>query len=272
MEENMRVLNYSDIFLTMYFNDKRLCICHNPHHTLLYICSGELEVLENGKSTKFHRGDCAFLRKDCALQMVKQVWEDGQFQGVFLTFQPKFLQEFYKRHKDDIPSDARRGKRNLYVLPPKRPDIVSLFESMLPYFDTSIQPTKELLDLKMIEGLYVVLNTDSNLYASLFDFVDPWKIDILEFLSKNYMHDLSMEEIASYTGRSLSTFKRDFSKISDQTPQRWIMQKRLEVAHDEIVGKGRKVSDVCMDVGFKSLSHFSRLYKQTYGVAPPRNK
>ncbi len=124
----------------------------------------------------------------------------------------------------------------------------------------------------MTEGLYVVLNTDKNLYASLFDFADPWKIDILDFLSKNYMHDLSMEEIASYTGRSLSTFKRDFSRISPLTPQRWIMQKRLEVAHTEIVKKGRKVSEVCMDVGFKNLSHFSRLYKRAYGAAPTKRR
>ena len=69
-----------------------------------------------------------------------------------------------------------------------------------------------MLKLKMIEGTYVLLNTDRNLYASLFDFVDPWKIDI------DYMYDLSMEEIASYTGRSLATFKRDFAKVSDLPP------------------------------------------------------
>ncbi|VDR34855.1 Uncharacterised protein [Alistipes sp. cv1] len=74
-----------------------------------------------------------------------------------------------------------------------------------------------MLKLKMIEGTYVLLNTDRNLYASLFDFVDPWKIDI-DYLNENYMYDLSMEEIASYTGRSLATFKRDFAKVSDLPP------------------------------------------------------
>ena len=65
----------------------------------------------------------------------------------------------------------------------------------------------------MTEGVYVLLNANKNLYASLFDFADPWKIDILEFLEKNYMNDLSLEEIANYTGRSLATFKRDFSLL-----------------------------------------------------------
>ena len=55
---------------------------------------------------------------------------------------------------------------------------------MLPYYDAEVKPTDELLKLKMIEGLYVLLNTDKNLYASLFDFADPWKIDILDFMNK----------------------------------------------------------------------------------------
>lgn len=74
-------------------------------------------------------------------------------------------------------------------------------------------------EAEMVEGIYVLLNTDRNLYASLFDFVEPWKIDILDYLNENYMCDLSLEEIASYTGRSLATFKRDFAKVSNLTPQ-----------------------------------------------------
>lgn len=105
------------------------------------------------------------------------------------------------------------------MLPSNRLDIRSLFESVIPYFDAGEKPSEDVLKLKMVEGIYVLLNTDRNLYASLFDFVEPWKIDILDYLNENYMCDLSLEEIASYTGRSLATFKRDFAKVSNLTPQ-----------------------------------------------------
>ena len=120
----------------------------------------------------------------------------------------------------------------------------------------------------MTEGVYVLLNTDRCLYASLFDFVEPWKIDILDYLNENYMLDLSMEEIAGYTGRSLATFKRDFAKVSDLTPQKWIIRRRLEAAHELIKSGKKKVTEACFDVGFKNLSHFSKIYKEAYGVAP----
>ncbi|MDE5847551.1 MAG: helix-turn-helix domain-containing protein, partial [Muribaculaceae bacterium] len=35
-----------------------------------------------------------------------------------------------------------------------------------------------------------------------------------------------------------------------------------------ILKGGRKVSEICFDVGFKNLSHFSKLYKEMYGIAP----
>ena len=76
-----------------------------------------------------------------------------------------------------------------------------------------------------------------------------------------------MNEIASYTGRSLATFKRDFAKVSDLTPQKWIIKRRLEAAQD-LIKSGKKVTEACFDVGFKNLSHFSKIYKDTYGVAP----
>ena len=131
-----------------------------------------------------------------------------------------------------------------------------------------MKPSEEQLRRKMVEGLYVLLNTDKNLYASLFDFTAPWKIDLMDFMEQNYMNDLSLEEMASYTGRSLSTFKRDFQKYSELTPQRWITQRRLEAACELLRTSRQKVSEVCGKVGFKNLSHFSKIYKERYGVSP----
>ncbi len=56
-----------------------------------------------------------------------------------------------------------------------RADIRSLFESVVPYFDAGMRPSDDVSKLKMIEGAYVQLDADKYLYASLFDFVDPWK-------------------------------------------------------------------------------------------------
>jgi len=66
---------------------------------------------------------------------------------------------------------------------------------------------------------------NTSFYPILFDFFDPWKIDLMEFMNRNYQYPLSLSEFAKYTGRSLATFKRDFAKFSPLTPQKWLIQR-----------------------------------------------
>lgn len=267
--ERLDVFNCSNILIASYFTDDRGCAHENREHTLIYLCSGELEIEERGKKTVLHAGECAFMRRDNQLWLNKKVEDGKPYHSVVLKFSRQFLREFYQTlNRQQIPSDSKREKISFRMLPNNRPDIRSLFESVIPYFNASEKPSDDVLKLKMVEGIYVLLNTDINLYASLFDFVEPWKIDILDYLNENYMFDLSMNEIASYTGRSLATFKRDFAKVSDLTPQKWIIKRRLEAAHDLIKSGKKKVTEACFDVGFKNLSHFSKIYKEAYGVAP----
>ena len=82
------------------------------------------------------------------------------------------------------------------------------------------------------------------------------------------MEDLTMEQIAVFTGRSLATFKRDFKKISNLTPQKWLIKKRLETAYIKLKEEGQKVQDVYLEVGFKNASHFSTAFKKQYGTSP----
>ncbi|MCD8260509.1 MAG: AraC family transcriptional regulator, partial [Bacteroides sp.] len=165
----------------------------------------------------------------------------------------------------EIPENTESLKSSVVRLP-KTPHLESLFLSMIPYFETEEEPQENLINLKIQEGILSLLQINKNFFSTLFDFIEPWKIDIMDFLTENYMYDLTMEEIASYTGRSLATFKRDFKKISDLSPQKWLIRKRLEKAHELIHEQGRKITEVCFDVGFKNRSHFATAYKNTMAI------
>lgn len=82
------------------------------------------------------------------------------------------------------------------------------------------------------------------------------------------MFNLPLQKFGYLTGRSLTTFKRDFSKAFSTTPQRWLTQKRLELAHYQFVEKKKKPIDVCFEVGFENLSHFSYAFKKQFGYSP----
>lgn len=250
--EKLDVLNCSNIFIASYFTDDRGCAHCNREHTLIYINSGELEITDGHRKTILHPGDCAFLRRDNRMWLQKRVRDGKPYHSIVMKFSREYLKEFFQTlNRRKIPKDAKREKASLVKFPSNRLDVRSLFESLLPYFEAGISPDDDVLKLKMSEGMLAILKTDENLYATLFDFADPWKIDIVDFMEKNYMNDLSMNELAYYTGRSLATFKRDFKKVSEITPQKWLIRRRLEAARELICKGGRKISDICFDVGFK---------------------
>lgn len=263
-------INYSGIFLSCYADNNTSCVHATKDHSLVYLYSGKLIIEECGKETTIYPGECVFIRRNHRVKMTKLYSDKSQYKGITMTFKRKFLRDFYsKLVKKTIHRNAIPPKDNIYPIS-LRPDITSLFQSLTPYFDSSVSPSDDIIELKEQEGVYCLLNTNKIFYPILFDFTEPWKIDILDFMNENFMDDLTMEEIAAYTGRSLATFKRDFAKISNLPPQKWLIKKRLEVAYQKLQDKNTKVSDVCVDVGFKNLSHFYAAFKKQYGFSPAR--
>jgi AraC-like DNA-binding protein len=102
----------------------------------------------------------------------------------------------------------------------------------------------------------------------LFDFSDPYKIDLEAFMNKNFHFNVTLDRFAYLTGRSLATFKRDFQKTFNTSPRNWLQQRRLQEAYYLITEKGKTTSDIYLDLGFENLSHFSFAFKKQFGYAP----
>ncbi len=252
----------------MYFQaSSQQCLPHiQLDHSLAYVYSGRLIVHDGESELTGHTGDSIFIRKNHRIRLAME--EDKGIQILFLILDRNVLLEFYQQLcKDGHIQHGEQRFTASFVKLSGRIDVDSLFLSMAPYLGASEQPSDPVLRLKLHEAIHALLATGKGIESVLFDFAAPWKIDILDFLHKNYMYNLSIKEFARYTGRSVASFKRDFNKISEWTPQRWITKKRLETAH-RLLNEGKKVSDVYLDLGFTSLSHFSTAYKKEYGVSP----
>lgn len=243
---------------------------HIRDHTLLRVSSGKVEFSFGGERVTVGPGDCVFLRKD--FRVVAEAWSplDGApFRSIALFFCRKFLMSYFRTvSRNSLPLNAKPSSSPILKIP-AGPEMESLFMSLLPYLDAPEDLSEELAWMKRTEGLRIVLATDRDFYASLFDFTQPWKIDLLAFMEESYMYDLSLPELARYTGRSLSSFKRDFKKISDLTPEKWVLNRRLTEAHRLLSRGDHRVGDAMIESGFKDPSFFSRAYKSRFGY-PPR--
>lgn len=260
--------NYNNVFFSFFYDDLSGCIHRSREFALNYVYSGEM-ILDNG-SEQIHvrKGECVFIPRDHHITMYKKTYQGERYCGIFLMFTRSFLKDMYARLSlNRIRTKADKLPGGVIKLP-QTVELASLFASMTPYFNPEVKPRDNFMELKLQEGLMALLAIDERFVPTMFDFNEPWKIDIPGFMEENFTDGFSIEEIAHYTGRSLATFKRDFRKISDLTPEKRLIKKRLEKAYELMSTGKKKVVEVYAEVGFRNPSHFSAAFKKEFGVAP----
>lgn len=232
-------------------------------HMLVWFISGETKIVQADSTYFFRKGDIFLIPRN-QLATIINYPKDGQpHKTVVMHLSVERLRDFY-------------AKRNIKSKPLKSPSIYSFnnhpllescLASLIPYFDMKDIP-QDIASLKITEAISILRTLNKEIDCVLANFEEPGKISLADYMEKNFMFNLPMEKFGYLTGRSLTTFKRDFKKIFNTTPQRWLTQKRLELAHYQFVDKKMKPIDVCYETGFENLSHFSFAFKKHFGYAP----
>ena len=270
MDAGVTVYNYMDTFFCCKVEKDKWCEEMVSEHMLVYLCSGELDLIAPDKKYHLKKGDSFFIKRNHLVRKIKQPSKNGEpFKGLFLQLKMPFLKRMLHEHNLTVPLVSNPATaKSTYVMLEKHLFLNGLFYSLEQYFDAQQYPSKELMEVKLQEAVFTLLQLRPDLGQVLFDFAEPWKINLEDFMNKNYKCDLSVEDFAHYTGRSLSTFKKDFAEIFHNTPSRWIVKRRLEEAKCLMEKLGKKPADVYLEVGFKNLSHFSTAFKREFGISP----
>jgi AraC-like DNA-binding protein len=92
--------------------------------------------------------------------------------------------------------------------------------------------------------------------------------DAKDFIDDNFCNEIKIEDAAKVACMSNFHFLRLFKKVFDDTPYKYITQKRIDRAFNLILRTEMPITEICYDVGFSSLSSFSWLFKQKYGMSP----
>jgi AraC-like DNA-binding protein len=143
-------------------------------------------------------------------------------------------------------------------------------DSLIPFFSTRTNLLNQFLKLKFDELMLHLLDLDrSNQFRiTLFNIYQGQKVDLSFFLENYYLKPLSINELARISGRSLSAFKRDFELKFNTSPAVWIKNKRLEYAFFLLQNSQKNVSEISLEIGYESVSHFIKAFKEKYGFTP----
>lgn len=234
-------------------------------HMLIWFISGETKIVQADATYFFKKGDIFLIPRN-QLATIINYPKDGQpHKTVVMHLSIKRLRDFYA-NLSVKPKPLTSQK--IYCFN-NHPLLESCLSSLIPYFEMKDLP-EDIASLKITEAISILRTVDKEIDNVLANFEEPGKINLTEYMEKNFMFNLSMEKFGYLTGRSLTTFKRDFKKVFNTTPQRWLTQKRLELAHYQFTEKKKKPIEVCYEVGFENLSHFSFAFKKQFGYPPSK--
>jgi len=233
-------------------------------HFFLYLAKGTMTAYDGNREYKIKAGEYGLAKRNHLAKYNKQP-VNGDFEKVVIIFDQEFLKAFSQQYP--FTAGSVRSSGALLKLE-KSPLVENFIQSLAAYFDGKGVIDKTFLFIKRSELLLILLRERPELASVFFDFGSPGRIDLEEFMNRNFRFNVSLRRWAVLTGRSLTSFKKDFEKIFHDTPSHWLVQKRLQEAYFLISKKGRKASDVYLEVGFEDLSHFSFAFKKSFGLSP----
>jgi AraC-like DNA-binding protein len=254
------------VFYTYLSTIRKECVAFLEHNILVLQVSGQYTLETASQKVSLQKGQMLLIGKNQLGQVTKLPLPGENYETIVIALQEDVLRTIALEEQIDvIPSFT--GPRNIHI--PVNDFLQGFFQSIIPYARHSREKIPANMGiLKIKEAVTLLIHTMPELRGFLFDFSEPYKIDLKKFMMSNFHFNVPVVKFAELTGRSLAGFKRDFQKTFGMSPRNWLQEQRLSEARHLIEKKKKKPSDIYLDLGFETLSHFSHSFKKKFGKAP----
>jgi AraC-like DNA-binding protein len=233
-------------------------------HSLMFIIQGK---------KYFHFGEQAACINDNEFILVKRgiytisefIPDNGCFKALIIFIPDEFVQSLSSQL-----SDKHKSQPKDYVILKNTWLLEQFKRHYLNYFGCDFEAKQPLLQLKLQELFLLLLNSDSKELVKSFvaSCTNKDSLDIEYVVKKNLLQPLSIEDYAKLCMRSLASFKRDFRKKFNTSPRQWINQQRIFYANALLNNTNKNVSEIALECGFESTSHFIKIFKSQMGFTP----
>jgi len=254
------------IFYSYLSKQRKDKVAFMEHNTLVLQVSGQFSLETATQKISMSAGQMLLIQKNQLGEITKTPVDGGDYQTVVICLHEDMLRTIALEEQVET---GRKYTGPPNVLVPVNDFLRAFFQSIIPYVRNPDGTLTERLGmLKVREAVHLLMHAMPELEELLFDFSEPYKMDLEKFMLSNFHFNVPVEKFARLTGRSLAGFKRDFQRIFGMAPRHWLQERRLTEARYLIETKHKKPSAIYLDLGFESLSHFSHSFKKKFGKAP----
>lgn len=232
-----------------------------------YINKGSYQVIEaNGI---FKVGEKEALLKKCGnyVSYFPSSEENKRAEAIAIYFHPDIIKSIYSNEVVDFLNTSQQKPTPKKVA---NELIEKYISNLIIYLDNPSLIDDELAVLKFKELILILLKSQhSDSVQSFFgELFNTQELAFKTIIENNIFNDISIEELAFICNKSMSSFKRAFKLCFNETPARYIKQRRLERAAQLIATTSENISHIAYDCGFIDPTTFSSVFSNQFGVSP----
>ena len=264
-----RKIEVSSLMFSEYrcMEEKSIFTAWSHLNYFIYVLEGKKKWRTLQHSYMAHANEVLFVKKGAN---IIHKFFDSDFCAMVIFIPDAYIKDFISQ-KPEIGSNLKHNIESDSVIPLKLDRTLNTyFASMLEYFFNEEKPSKYLMEIKFQELLVNILSLSSNpeIGSHFKQVAQNLKPSIKNIMEANFIYNLSLDEFARLTHRSLSTFNRDFYTIYKTSPGKWLAKKRVLHAKKILESTQQKIYEVAFDCGFESPAHFTRVFKNENGITP----
>lgn len=237
------------------------------NHVVSVVLAGEQVIRTYDEQTiRVKEGEALFIPRG-VYYVSDLLPRKGPFSVVLFYFNDRHIEGFLS--ETDL-TDFKRSSLPPFLLCRLSAPVELFTHSLINIYENHGIKNKQFLDLKILELLHLFNQmVGKQRFADfLFQLTLPKKRNIRTFMERNFHKPLKIEDYAYLTGRSVSTFRRDFKHYFQSTPQKWLKDKRLERAVHILDTRELSVTELAEAVGYEHVSHFIQEFKKKVGLSP----
>ena len=231
-------------------------------HSIVYIVNGKARInTYDGNEIIVENGEMLFMPRDS--YTISDYLRNGNTMEVYLLF---FDHEIAMKFLSSYKSKTRAINT---ICKLQTPDNIILYLENIHRLRFDNHHDKALLELKLLEFLHLISQENRENFIATLQASESHKQkrDIASIMSEHFDKNLTVADFAALSGRSLSTFNREFKQRFNKTPKKWLIEKKMAKAK-KLLTAGLNVTESAFEVGYSNISNFIKAYKSVYKQTP----
>lgn len=237
----------------------------------MYIEEGEYDIHSPAEHLTIRSKDSVLMRCGSYFtEFLKTVTSD-QCGAIVVHLYPEVLKKIFEHELTSVISTIQNKQKLISVNKYVNDELFKIYiESLKIYFENPSLVNDDLIILKLKELIILLTKTENaesigQLISSLFS---QREYSFREIIEAHLHTEFSIEKLALLTHLSVSSFKREFAKIYNDSPAHYVKNKKIEHAAELLAATNQRIGDIAFDCGFNDLAHFSKSFQTKYGVPP----